>query len=420
MPTFTSPFTGDVINPTDVSYYELTFSSDQDLYWPAVVNPEQVPLARIMDCTALQTGLHINLPQGNQGSVGTDVLIRNLGSFVFSVVNFGGLSSVFINPGESKWFYLSDNSTPDGVWQNVTFGTGTSTADAASLQGPGLTTLSGKLAVTQNIIEVSSPPTITNVNRASTYVWTAGATTFYLPSSATLTAGWFIAIRNNGTGTLTIEPSAPSLLNGFTTIDFNPGDSGFVIFQQSTGDFFTVGFTPPPNVTFTSATYDVDSIVGSTFSLVSFAPVIQSYISVSGFRTTSLAVTLPAITQIYILANDTGATSYNLTFQVSGSSQPPTIVPAGTILTCLSDGSAIYPLTSTTTGGFYAIDGSAALPSYSFSNDNNTGLFLAGTSVMGITTNSTEIMNFDGTNLLYPVVTTPAEFIAGLIRGGTF
>jgi hypothetical protein len=418
--TFTSPFTGNVINPTDVSYYELTFSTDQDLYWPAVVNPTQVPAARIMDCYPEAADLHINLPQGNQGSVGSDILFRNFGGQTFSIVDFSGVSSVLIAPGESKYFYLSNNDTEEGVWQNVTFGTGTSTADAATLQGAGLTTLSGKLAVTGNIIEVSAPPTFTDASRAATYVWTSGVGTFTMPAAVTLTSGWFIGFRNNGTGTLTIAATGISQINGESTLTVNPGDSGYLIFQISTGNFFTVGSANPGSVTFTSATYDVDSIIGSSLNLAGYAPVIQTYVSLTGTRTIDLDVTLPAITQIYILLNETGSSSYNINFSVSGSGSPPFVLTAGSIVIMLSDGNTLFPLSQTTTSIFYAINGSENLPSFSFINDINSGMYLNGTSILGLSAGTRTMILMDNSNTLAPIVNVDATLQANLINGGTF
>jgi hypothetical protein len=267
MPTYTSPFTGTVVQPTDVSYYALTtslFTADVDLYWPAVVNPTQVPAARIIDASANSAGLTIVLPQADQGAVGTDILIRNKGSYTFIVTDFAGGQSVSIAAGVSKYFYLTGNSTAAGVWSNVTFGTGTSAADAASLQGAGLTTIDGLLATTQNIIQVSSAPTLVDASRAATYVWTGGTGTINLPNYSTLSDGWYVGFRNGGTGTLNFTPVSPSTLNGQSTITTNPGDSGFIVYQASSRNFFTIGLAAPSNVTFTSATYDVDSIIGSS------------------------------------------------------------------------------------------------------------------------------------------------------------
>jgi hypothetical protein len=421
MTTYVSPFTGDVVQQTDVTYYALAFSTNQTLHWPATVNPPEVPAARIIDCTPSTAGLSIALPPGGQGSNGTDILFRNFGAVAFTVTNSAGGASVSIGAGVSKYFYLSDNSTPAGVWQNVTFGTGTSSADAASLQGAGLTTLAGKLAVTQDPSTISSTPTITNASRAQTFVWTGGNGTFTLPAVAGLSAGWWIGFRNNGTGAINMLGVGASQVNNQPNITINPGDSGILMYQSSTGNFFTVGLATPSNVTFTSATYDVDAVVGPTFSLVSYAPIIQTYVALSGSRTTSLNVLLPATTQLYILVNDTGAAPYNITFQISGSAQPPIILGPGTVATVLSDGNFLYVLSQNTTSFYFAADGSAAVPSYSFISDTNTGIYLAGANILGLTANGVSMMLINNSAPLTPQISTPAEFTAlNGIKGGTF
>jgi hypothetical protein len=420
MPTFTSPFTGTVVQPTDVSYYALNFSTNTQLYWPAVVNPTQVPAARIMDCVPSTSGLTVILPQGDQGAVGTDILIRNKGSSNFTVTAFGGTQSVTVAFGTSRYFYLSSNGTTAGTWQNVQFGTGTSAADAASLQGAGLTTITGQLAATSNIVQVSSAPSITDNSRAATFVWTSGNGTFSLPVASTLSGGWFIGFRNSGSGNLAITPNSPSLINGLSTISTNPGDSGFIFYQQSTGNFFTVGWATPSNVTFTSASYDVDSIIGGTLSLISYAPIIQTYVALSGARTTNLSIVLPAITQIYILVNNTSSGSYNLSFNVTGAVTAPVVLAAGQVATVLSDGNQLFSLTQTTSGVFLANNGSQSAPSHSFTLDTHTGMYLVGTSVLGLTANSIKMLNIDNTNTASPQISTPATFNAGLIPGGTF
>jgi hypothetical protein len=317
--------------------------------------------------------------------------------------------------------YLTDNTTTGGTWNNVTFAAGTSYADATTLQGAGLTTISGKLATTQNLVNITSTPSITDSSRASTFVWNSGVGTFNLPNVATLSTGWFIGFRNNGTGSLAITPVSPSTINGQGTISANPGDSGYILYDNNTGNFITVGLTAATNVTFTSATYDVDSIPGTTLSLVSYAPIIQSYIAQSGTRTTSLTMTLPATTQIYILANNTAQPGYYLFFQVSGSSQPPLQLPAGSIATVLCDGTNIYPLTSgSSSSTFSAVNGLAAAPSYSFVIDSHTGMYLDGANILGLSANSTELIRVDNSNTLLPLVTINARVAAQLISGGTF
>jgi hypothetical protein len=419
MTTYVSPFTGDVVQQTDVTYYPLAFSTNQTLHWPATVNPPEVPAARIMDCTPSTAGLSIALPPGGQGSVGTDIFFRNFGAVAFTVTDSEGGASVNIGAGVSKYFYLSDNSTDTGIWQNLTFGTGTSSADAASLQGAGLTTLVGKLATTQAPIVVSSTPTITDATRAQTLVWTGGTGTFTIPDVSTLTPGWFFNFRNNGNGAVVIIGTGASQINNKPNITINPGDSGILMLQASTGNFFTVGLATPSNVTFTSATYDVDAVVGDTFNLVAYAPIIQTYVAVSGTRTTNLNVILPATTQLYILLNDTEA-PYQVTFQISGSSQTPIALPSGSVITVLSDGNFLYLLSTNSTSYYYAANGTALAPSFTFLNDTSTGMYLDENKVLGLTANGSNMLLLDNSVALNPQVSTTATFTAKLISGGTF
>ena len=421
-PIYTSPFTGTVVTPTDVSYSSLSFGTNTPLYWPAIVNQGtgEVPATRIIDCTATTTGLAISLPQANQGTVGTDILFRNLGTNSFVIKDYAGGNSVTIAAGISKYFYLSDNTTAAGTWGNVTFGAGTSSADAASLAGAGLTTVNGQLATTQNIVDCSIAPNLSNTSRASTYNWSGGLGNVPLPSISTLSTGWFIAFRNSGSGTLSFTPSSPQTINGQTSINTNPGDSGYIFYDVSGGQFITVGWVTPNNVVFTSAAYDVDSITGNTLNLVSNAPIIQTYVAQSGTRTATLAVTLPAITQLYIINNSTNQTGYNITLQNQGSSQTPLTVSTGNIYTILSDGLFLYILNASSSSTFKAINGTAGAPAYSFLNDITTGMYLPGVGVLGLAANGVELIDINGSNLSSPQVNVKAQLNATLISGGTF
>jgi hypothetical protein len=373
-----------------------------------------------MDCVASVAGRSILLPDATQGSVGEDILFRNLGANTFVVKDAAGGQSVSIAAGQARYFYLTDNATVGGTWSSIAFGVGTSFADAAALQGAGLTTISGKLATTENIVNVTSSPTINDASRAATFVWNSGAGSFTLPLIASLSTGWYVGFRNNGTGALTISAQAPSLINGQSSITANPGDSGYIVYDVSTGNYITVGLTAPANVTFTSATYDVDSIPGSTFSLVTFAPIIQTYIAQTGSRTTTLTVTLPATTQLYIFNNDTGSSAYNIQFQIQGSAQPPLVVGNGNIATVLSDGQNLYLLTSSTSNIFYAVNGIATAPSFSFISDATTGMYLVGSNILGFSANGVQMANMDNTNTLLPKMKVNATLTANLISGGTF
>ena len=55
--SFTSPFSGQVIQPTDVSYRSITLSADSTLSWPINGSDTDNAAARVMDVTSLSSGL---------------------------------------------------------------------------------------------------------------------------------------------------------------------------------------------------------------------------------------------------------------------------------------------------------------------------------------------------------------------------
>ena len=420
--TYTSPFTGDLVQPTDVSYQALDLTASVQLAWPSYVPPNSgyIPLSRIIDVTEDAAGYIINLPPADQGALGTDVLIRNKGSHVIYVNNFDNVESASIAAGEARYFYLTENSTVGGYWENFTYGTGTSSADAASLAGNGLSSLLGKLVTSNNIVQVSTAPTLVEASRALAYVWTGGADTINLPVASSISAGWYIMLRNNGTGTVIVQPQGLSQINDVSTVQLNPGDSGLIIFDSNTNNFFTVGLAPADHTTFSSATYDVDSIVGPTLNLAGYAPTIQTYVALSGTRSTDLEVDLPAVTELYVFVNNTNQSVYSVSFKIAGSSQTSIPVSSGSTALVLSDGNILYLLSASNSTSFQAIDGSASAPSYSFISDTNTGMYLKSSNQLGLSANGTEMVLINNSNPLDPQVSTPATFNAALIGGGTF
>jgi len=422
MPTFTSPFTGDIVLPTDVSFQALALTENTQLAWPSYVPPNSgyVPLSRIINVTPSAAGYTISLPPANQGAVGTDVLFVNKGSYSFFVEDYDGGNSATISVNNAQYYYLTDNSTTAGVWNNFLYGVGSGSINANDLAGPGLTNYLGQLATTNLVVEISAPPTLAQGNLASAYVWSGGVDTITLPTSASLDNGWFILFRNNGTGTLTFVPQGTSTINGSSTATFNPNDSSTILFNKTNGNFYTVGLTNQNDTTFTAATYDVDSIVGSPYSLVSNAPIIQTYVALSGTRTTNLLVTLPAITNLYVLVNNTNQNVYTLSFQITGSSQTPIVLGAGSTSLVLSDSNFLYVLSQVGSGSFFANDGSASAPSFSFNSDTTTGMYLVSVGQLGLTANAQQMLLINNSTIGDPQMSTPATFNAGLIGGGTF
>lgn len=423
MTNYTSPFTGNVIQPTDVSYSALSLSGTVQLYWPEYANASNTVIARIMDITA-SAGATLVLPDATQASEGQDVFIRNIGATPFTVQNFAGLNSFTAAPNTAYYVYLTNNSTQGGVWQILTFGTGTSYADAATLAGNSTVAVMGKLETAFITNQYATAPTIADSSRGQCMVWTGGAGTWTLPSVSSLSAGWFIMVRNNGTGALTIDTSSVgSTIDGLVNLILPLGDSCFICVNRDPvlQDFFTVGRSRPNSLTFSSSTYDVDVVVGSTLSLISNTPIIQRYTALAGTRTTNLLVTLPAVTQVYYLLNDTNQTAYNMEFQVQGSAQTPFSMAQGTQAIVLSDGTNLWPLIQANIGTTLINRGTAAAPAYSFVDDPASGMYSPNNSQLGFSVAGTNIATMDGTGGTGNFVTNfVGRLNAQLISGGTY
>lgn len=424
MTTYTSPFTGNAIQPTDVSFSALSLTGTVQLYWPQYINSTQQVAARIMDVVPTVSGSVVILPDATQASVGQDILIRNLGLVDFTVQNFGGVGSFTVPVGESKYSYITNNTTQAGTWHTISFGVGTSYVDAAALAGHSTAAILGKLEAAFITNEYQTSVTIDEDKRGSCLVWTGGVGSWTLPAVSTLSEGWFVLIRNNGTGALTINTaSGGSTIDSLASITMPLGDSCFICVNRDPAkqDFFTIGRARPNSLTFSSATYDVDAVTGASLSLITNTPIIQRYTALSGTRTTDLLVQLPAVTQVYYLLNDTNQSGYDVNFQVQGSSQPPLSIPTNTQAIVLSDGNNLYALLQANVGTTLNNRGSAAAPSFSFLLDTASGMYSPNNGQLGFAANGQNVVVLDTTGGTGNYVTTvTGRLQADLISGGVF
>ena len=134
--SYTSPFTGDVIIPTDVSYRSVNLLSDVELYWPTFATNTNQIVARIMDVQG--TFNNLRMPPADQVSVGQDTLFRNVGIYPIYIRDNSGNFICTIAAGESQYIYITDNTTAAGDWGVIAFGSTTSVANASELAGAGL------------------------------------------------------------------------------------------------------------------------------------------------------------------------------------------------------------------------------------------------------------------------------------------
>ena len=99
--SYNSPFTGNVVQPTDVSYasYALTSTTGTiQLEWPINGSVSDYVAARVMQVSTTSTSYELWMPPANQASVGQDALIYNTGGVALTVKSYGGASTIVSIP----------------------------------------------------------------------------------------------------------------------------------------------------------------------------------------------------------------------------------------------------------------------------------------------------------------------------------
>lgn len=412
--SFNSPFTGNVIQPTDVSYRSITLAANTTLSWPINGSATDNAAARIMDVTASSAGLDLSMPPANQASVGQDALIRNVGANSFDVLDYAGGAIVTVAAGECKYIYIKTNATTAGTWGIIAFGVGTSNADAATLAGYGLTAISNTLNAAYPVNTFSSNYTAVAADRASTYVWTGGAGTFTLTSASTLGDDWFVLLRNGGSGTLSVSPTGGNLINGAAAIDLQPADSCLIACSGLA--FYTVGLGRSSLFNFTQLTKAVTS---GTYTLTSSeaANVIQKY---TGTLTGNVQINLPQTIQVYYVTNQTDGTGagYNITFTTGVSGGGTASVPAGQQVILLCDSVNLYNASTIAAGAttISLADGTAGAPPLNFASETSSGIYRPGSGEIAMTILGTKRFGLTATGL---DITGTGNFTSG-VQGGVF
>jgi len=378
MPSYVNPFTGQTIQPSQVGYESLTIATDTILQWPVNGNDNLV-VANIIDITASAANLKLYLPAATQVSVGQSVLINNVGATSFTVVKSDGSTITSIASGISKYIYLTNNSTLAGTWVSVTFGAGTSAANAATLAGYGLTALSTTLNQAYSVVTYYSNATLAAADRAEFAVWAGGVGAFALPSAASVGNNWFCMIANNGSGILTLTPQGTDTINGNASQQLQLTES-LVIVSNGTG-WNTFGYGRSNAFAYTQLALNV---TGGTLTLTSAqaSNTIQGY---SGILTSNQIVVVPSTVQLYTVTNNTtGAFSFTMKTAVVGGAT--VVVPQGNSLVLICDGTNVYNAASGSASSITALtlgNGSLAVPSLKFSGDANSGLYLPSSGTLG-------------------------------------
>jgi hypothetical protein len=209
--SFNSPFTGQVIQPTDVSYRNITLAADSTLSWPINGSVTDNAAARVMDVTSLSSGLALSVVAvtGTSGQcscsatpslfVGQAVVVTGVFSGTSSGITAGNTYFIIATNG-STTFTLS--STLGGVPVATTVGTTTGltfTLDPFSLDMPPANQASvGIDALFRNIGSFSF--TVRNYDGGTIVTIAPGEAKYiYLTSNATTAGTWGLIAFGVGT-----------------------------------------------------------------------------------------------------------------------------------------------------------------------------------------------------------------------------
>jgi hypothetical protein len=414
MTTYNSVFSGNVVQPTDVSYESITLTANLQLVWPINGNlTTDTPAARIMDVSASSAGLELRMPQADQVSVGQDALIKNTGANTFTVKTYDGTSTIVaIASGEAKYIYLTNNGTEAGTWANFEFGAGTSSADAATLAGAGLLASGLTLNQSHPVESVVASQSFVDGDRAKTYVWSGGVTTVTLPSAVTVGNNWFMLLKNNGTGTLTLDAPGSQTIDGGLTKAFAPNESAFIV---STGtEFVTIGYGVSTQFEFGILT---KTVTNGTYTLTANEAA-NTIMIFNGTLTNNVTIIVPPVINFYVISNQTTAGGFTLTISTGAVGANTATVPAAGQATVFCDGTNILNANTTQAGGtsFSLVNGSAGSPSLNFGSETNTGIYRPGAGRFGVSILSNLILDVTSSGIS---VTGTGNFTGG-ISGGTF
>jgi hypothetical protein len=375
--SYNSPFTGNVIQPTDVSYRRITLTTDLQLEWPINGTTGDAAAARIMEVSTASTANELWMPPANQASVGQDALIRNVGAVAVTVKDYSGANTIVtVAAGEAQYIYIVTNATTAGTWGIIAFGIGSSGADAATLAGYGLVALGQTLNQSHPVTTFASDRAATSVDRAETLVWTGGAGTLTLDAAATLGENWFVLVRNSGTGALAVNTNGSDLLNGSTTVTFQGGDSAIIVCSGTA--FYTVGLGKNSQFNFTQLTKAVTS---GTYTLTSAEAtnVIQKF---TGTLTGNVTIIVPQTIQVYYVQNATVGTVANYTVTISTGVSGASVaqIAANQQATLVCDSVNILNANTVLAGSssIGLIDGSVGQPALYWGNEPTTGVYRPG------------------------------------------
>lgn len=340
--SYTDRFTNGPINPADVTFSQLSFSADTVLIAPSEGYTSANVLARLIEITPSTSGLTLTLPDARLLSNGYSVVFYNAGSDAVDIDSADGTNVVTPAAGEFHYVYLVDNATEAGTWRTFQVGATTTQAQASSLAGAGLEASASLLRLDYPTTTLSSNYTAGVGDRAQFLNWTGGAGTLSFSAATTLSDGWWVMIRNSGSGALTLDPNSSETIDGDSTLNLDQDESAIVVCDGS--NLFTVSLSQTVTSTFTRL---VKSVAGSSDVTLTSTEGSNQIIEFTGTLTGNINVIVPtAVARFYVYNNTSG--SYTLTVKTSAGTGVEVTQGNRTLLIC--DGTNVEEAIDTTAG----------------------------------------------------------------------
>ena len=312
MPSYTDVFGGANIYPSEISYSAVALTASITLSWPEETSTNVNLATRIMDVTPSAISFTITLPDATKSGTGNTILFNNKGSHTFTVLNAGGVQVGTIAAGQLWQVYLTDNTTTNGVWQLLQYGSTTSSANASALAGTGIVAVGAVLSQAVPITAFNSNYTAGDADRARMYNWTGAGGVLTLPDPTVVGDNWFIYLRNSGSGQVAVTPTGSVQIDGTAPLAFQPGESSIIASDGT--NFYTIGFGQASTFAFD---YTVIDVAGSGDYTLSGAQLNRVAYRFTGILTGARNIIIPATVQQYWIDNRTTG-AYTFTVKVSG------------------------------------------------------------------------------------------------------
>lgn len=406
-------FGGNTVSPGQVSYASFSLTASISLDWPNFVGTGTRIFALVMDITANAGGYSITFPNATNVGNGTTALLRNTGAQTITILANDGSTITSIAAGVAKFLYLQSNTTAAGSWGLVTFGTGTSSADASILAGYGLQAIGATLnqahqtATTSGVITVAAPSDLAKV-----YVAIGGSVAANLPTSSSAGDKFFVFIKNDGTGTVTITPSGADTVDNAVSVALGPNDSAMICSLGSANAWVTVGLGRAVSFAFTQL---VKSVAGGVDVTLSAAECSNKLMTFTGLLTGNINVIVTSTVSVYYVFNNTTG-PFSITVKTAAGAGMA--VAQGTHDLAVCDATNVYRGVTNTAATTAFSAGSAGAPSITFIGSTASGFYLSAPNIPGVSANGFEIMSWNGpassVNWLdvFSSVTTAAPIIA--------